>query len=66
MFVILSPFFIEIYRIEKYYKRLVERREHFLEEERTRRVKEKLRPAKSRIINDYFGLEGTFKKLDID
>lgn len=44
----------------------MERREHFLEEEQTRRVKEELRPTKSRIVNDFFGLEGTFKKLDID
>ncbi|XP_063696840.1 clavesin-1-like [Culicoides brevitarsis] len=51
---------------EKYYQLLVQRREHFLEEEKTRRVNEKLRPTKSRIVNDYFGLEGTFKKLDID
>uniref|UniRef100_A0A336LSG1 CSON003001 protein n=1 Tax=Culicoides sonorensis TaxID=179676 RepID=A0A336LSG1_CULSO len=51
---------------EKYYQRLVDRREHFLEEEKTRRVNEKLRPTKSRIVNDLFGMEGTFKKLNID
>lgn len=59
-------FFFRKNCVEKYYQRLVERREHFLEEEQTRRVKEELRPTKSRIVNDFFGLEGTFKKLDID
>lgn len=47
-------------------KYLEERREYFLEEEQTRRVNESLRPSKSPLNNQMFGVEGSFKRLNID
>lgn len=47
-------------------KYLEDRREYFLEEQRTRRVNENLRPNKSPLDDQLFGMAGSFKKLDID
>lgn len=43
-----------------------ERREYFLEEAKTRRVNESLRPNKSPLESQLFGMDGSFRKLDID
>lgn len=47
-------------------KRLDDNREWFLKEEATKRVNESLRVGKAKSSNDLFGVEGSFKKLDID
>ncbi|XP_063992396.1 alpha-tocopherol transfer protein-like [Diachasmimorpha longicaudata] len=47
-------------------KRLEANREFFLEDEQTMRVTEALRPGKQKTVTDLFGVEGSFKKLDID
>ncbi|KYQ56321.1 Alpha-tocopherol transfer protein-like protein, partial [Trachymyrmex zeteki] len=47
-------------------KTLEDYREWFLLDESTRRVDEALRIGKSKTANDLFGIEGNFKKLDID
>ncbi|XP_047353556.1 alpha-tocopherol transfer protein-like [Vespa velutina] len=47
-------------------KLLDENREWFLKEEITKRVNESLRVGKPKLSNDIFGVEGSFKKLDID
>ncbi|XP_015513350.1 uncharacterized protein LOC107219599 [Neodiprion lecontei] len=46
-------------------KNLEEHRAWFLEED-MRKVDESLRPDKAKNITDIFGIEGSFKKLDID
>ncbi|XP_015435212.1 PREDICTED: uncharacterized protein LOC107190840 [Dufourea novaeangliae] len=51
---------------EKSVRALEANREYFLEEERTKRVNETLRPGKGKSATDLFGVEGSFKKLDID
>lgn len=51
---------------ERQIKKLEDHREWFQEEERTKRVNESLRPGKGKTATDLFGVEGTFKKLDID
>lgn len=47
-------------------KKLEDYREWFLLDEATRRVNEALRIGKSKSANDLFGVEGSFKQLDID
>ncbi|XP_072758632.1 alpha-tocopherol transfer protein-like [Anoplolepis gracilipes] len=47
-------------------KKLEDYREWFLMDEATRRVNEALRIGKSKSASDLFGIEGSFKKLDID
>lgn len=47
-------------------KALEANRDYFIVEERTKRVNESLRPGKGKTASDIFGVEGTFKKLDID
>lgn len=51
---------------EKSVKMLEDNRDWFLQEEQTRRVNESLRAGKGKTATDLFGVEGTFKKLDID
>lgn len=47
-------------------KKMENFREWFLEDERINRVNESLRIDKSKTCNDLFGMDGTFKKLEID
>ncbi|KAG7196747.1 hypothetical protein KM043_014006 [Ampulex compressa] len=47
-------------------KQLENNRAWFQEEEQTKRVNESLRPGKGKTATDLFGVEGSFKKLDID
>ncbi|XP_063992395.1 alpha-tocopherol transfer protein-like [Diachasmimorpha longicaudata] len=51
---------------EKNIKKLEANRGWFLEDEQTMRVNENLRPGKQKTATDLFGVEGSFKKLDID
>lgn len=51
---------------EKVLKNLEENREFFLAEEKEMRIDESLRPGKAKSAKDLFGIEGSFKKLDID
>lgn len=47
-------------------KHLEDNRQFFIEEEATMRVNEALRQGKAKSASDLFGIEGSFKKLDID
>lgn len=47
-------------------KHLEDNRDYFIEEERVKRVNESLRVGKGKTATDLFGVEGSFKKLDID
>lgn len=48
------------------WKKLNDFREWFLEDEKINRVNESLRITKNKYSNDLFGVEGSFRKLDID
>lgn len=45
---------------------MLESREDFIEAETTKKVNEKLRTVKRKDAGEVFGLEGNFRKLDID
>ena len=47
-------------------KLVEDHRNYFLEEEETMRVDETRRVGKAKSASDIFGIEGSFKKLDID
>lgn len=47
-------------------KMLEESRDWFVQEEQVNRVNESLRPGKGKTATDLFGVEGSFKKLEID
>lgn len=47
-------------------KKLVDHVAWFQEEEANHRVNESLRPGKAKTATDLFGVEGSFKKLEID
>lgn len=52
--------------LESCYQHLVESRQDFLDDEQKKKVNEKLRTVKRKDAGDVFGLEGNFRKLDID
>lgn len=51
---------------EEAIKTIEEHRAWFIYDQENNRVKEALRPGKSKNEADLFGVEGSFKKLDID
>lgn len=56
----------EFYFAEICYNRIIENRDFFLNEERTRRVNEKFRTGRTKVQDDMYGLDGSFKKLVFD
>ncbi|GLH12026.1 Alpha-tocopherol transfer protein-like protein [Gryllus bimaculatus] len=50
----------------KLFKQLKEKREELIEEEKLQQVNENLRPGRAKDAGEVFGMEGSFKKLDID
>ncbi|XP_014487684.1 PREDICTED: uncharacterized protein LOC106751312 [Dinoponera quadriceps] len=48
------------------YKRIVNFREWFLEDEKNNRVNESLWIGKSKTSDDLFGVDGSFKQIEID
>lgn len=51
---------------EKQIKKLEDHTAWFQEDEANHRVNEALRPGKAKTATDLFGVEGSFKKLEID
>lgn len=47
-------------------KRIENFREWFLEDEKSKRVNESQRIGKIKTLSDLFGLDGSFRKLEID
>lgn len=62
IFKLLEDFFLT----EISYNRVKENREFFMDDERTRRVNEKLRRGQTKVQDDMYGLDGSFKKLAFD
>lgn len=62
IFKLLEDFFLT----EISYNRVKENREFFMDDERTRRANEKLRRGQTKVQDDMYGLDGSFKKLAFD
>lgn len=45
---------------------MIECRNYFIEEEKTKKVNEKARPGKPTNVGEIFGVEGNFRKLELD
>lgn len=63
LFINITDFF---HIAEQTYKQLQDNVQFFKDEEAQKRVNEKLRPGKPKNASDLFGIDGNFKKLDID
>lgn len=61
----LTLYFVYIFS-ETFYRKLKNNRADMMEFEKRHQVNEKLRPGKAKNASDLFGIQGNFKKLDID